>query len=231
MLVEASSRAPANVSRVRLFMGCSLGLARTGSVRVAVNIFDRAETQCQLEGPTLDEATPTALYSFRRGRMRTRFFGVIAAAVLIGGAVMLHRTQKHERRIATATVLHSSLPSASMAKAALNFTRRHFEWVNVPYGSSGVRAFVVYPMRSDKAPVVVVTEHDGSASTWSRAVADQLAAEGYIAVVPDVLSGAAANGGDADSFPNDAAIAMAVDRLGSAEVARRANAARDFAVT
>ena len=67
----------------------------------------------------------------------------------------------------------------------------------------------------------MVTEKRNSASYWIREVADQLAGEGFIAVVPDVLSGAAPNGGDADSFPNAAAIAAAMDRLGSAEIARR----------
>lgn len=161
--------------------------------------------------------------------MRIRLLAVITAAALAGGAVMLHRA-KTQRHVTTAAMPHSSLPSASMAKAALNSTRRHREWVNAPYGTGGVRAFIVYPMRSDKAPVVVVTEREHSASDWSRAVADQVAAEGYIAVVPDVLSGAAANGGDADSFPNDSAIARAVNQLGDREMLRRVNAARDFAL-
>lgn len=163
--------------------------------------------------------------------MKTRVFAVVAAALVISAAVMLHKSKPNgSGAFATPAVVHSSLPSVQMAKAMLNSTRRHREWVNVPYGASGVRAFIVYPMRSDKAPVVVVTEREQSASDWSRAVADQLAAEGYISVVPDVLSGVAPKGGDADSFPNDEAIAAAVDRLGPAEALRRADVARDFAL-
>lgn len=164
--------------------------------------------------------------------MKTRVYALVVAVLVISAAIMLHRTKPNGvSTAATPRVMHSTLPSVSMAKAVLNSTRRHREWVNVPYGPSGVRAFIVYPMRSDKAPVVVVTEHEQSASDWSRAIADQLAAEGYIAVVPDALSGVAPNGGDADSFPNDSAIAAAVNRLGAAETLRRANAARDFALT
>ncbi len=96
----------------------------------------------------------------------------------------------------------------------LNSSLRHREWVNVMVGSTGIRAFIVYPWRADKAPVVMVLEHRQSASPWVRAAADQIAAEGFIAVVPDLLSGAAPNGGDSDSFANRKAIASALGRMG-----------------
>lgn len=83
--------------------------------------------------------------------------------------------------------LPSGLPSEKTAKIILNFTPRHREWVTVPVGSANVLAFVVYPERSDKAPVVMVTARGQGATDWIRAVADQVAAAGYIAVVPDVV--------------------------------------------
>ncbi len=154
---------------------------------------------------------------------------ILLAAAVIAAFTVQHAIQSH--RSGTAVTMRSSLPALSMAKMALNATRQHREWVNVPYSAGGVRAFIVYPMRADKAPVVVVTENRQSAGDWIRAVADQLAVEGFIAVVPDVLSGVAPNGGDADSFPNPSTIAAAIERLGGVEISRRANAARDFAVT
>ena len=81
----------------------------------------------------------------------------------------------------------SGLPSERSARAVLNSTPRHREWVSVPVGSTAMLAFVVYPERSDKAPVVVVTEQKDGASDWIRAVSDQVAAEGFIAVVPELL--------------------------------------------
>src|SRR5689334_13695457 len=78
------------------------------------------------------------------------------------------------------------LPSESSARTVLNSTPRHREWVNVTFGSDAVLAFVVYPERADKAPVAIVTEKNDGATTWVRAVADQVAAHGFIAVVPDV---------------------------------------------
>jgi carboxymethylenebutenolidase len=96
-------------------------------------------------------------------------------------------------------------------------------------GSAGVRVFVAYPWRSDRAPSVVVTTKGQSASIWSRGEALQLALEGYIAVVPDLLSGMAPDGGDSDSFAGPQAIAAALDRMDRNEIDRRVNAAREYA--
>jgi carboxymethylenebutenolidase len=59
-----------------------------------------------------------------------------------------------------------------------------------------VRAWIVYPERSTKAPVVVVIHEIYGLSTWVRGVADQLAADGFIAVAPDLLTGKAPLDGD-----------------------------------
>ena len=123
-------------------------------------------------------------------------------------------------------VMHSTLPTAAAAKAVLNSTHRHREWVSV----ENVRAFLVYPERSDKAPVVVLSADKQGASDWIRAVADQAAAEGFIAVVPDVLSGRGPHAGDSNDFANPAAVAAAFDRIGRDEIARRTNAVREYAI-
>jgi carboxymethylenebutenolidase len=46
----------------------------------------------------------------------------------------------------------------------------------------------VYPERRTKAPVVLVVHEIFGLSTWVRAVADQLAADGFIAIAPDLLT-------------------------------------------
>src|SRR6202040_4237067 len=136
-----------------------------------------------------------------------------------------------KRATGAPVAMHSTLPSEVITKTLLNSTHRHREWVNVPVGSAGVRAFIVYPERSDNAPVVMVTAARQGASDWIRAVADQVAAEGFIAVVPDVLSGLGPFGGDTNSFANPEAVAAALDRLGRDEIARRTNTVRDFALS
>ena len=127
-------------------------------------------------------------------------------------------------------VVHSTLPSERAAKTILNNTRRHREWVNLPLGAAVIRAFLVYPERSDKAPVVIVTGADQGASDWVRAAADQLAADGFLAAVPDVLSGMGPHGGDTESFPNAAAVASAIRRMSRDEIARRTDVVRDYAI-
>jgi carboxymethylenebutenolidase len=52
-----------------------------------------------------------------------------------------------------------------------------------------LRAWVVYPERSTRAPVVVVVHEIFGLSTWVRSIADQLAADGFIAIAPDFLTG------------------------------------------
>jgi len=127
-------------------------------------------------------------------------------------------------------MIHSTLPAESAAKTILNTTGRHREWVNLRLGPAIIRAFLVYPRRADKAPLVMVTGTDQGASDWVRAAADQLAGDGFVAVVPDVLSGMGPHGGDTESFSSTDAVASAIRRMSSAEIARRTSAVRDYAV-
>lgn len=87
----------------------------------------------------------------------------------------------------------AALPAGSAGVAArLAASPRHGEYVMIartPGGTDSLRAWVVYPERRDKASVVVVLHEIYGLSTWIRGVADQLAADGYIAVAPDLLSG------------------------------------------
>jgi carboxymethylenebutenolidase len=87
-----------------------------------------------------------------------------------------------------ARATRSVLPSATTALELLDITTRHREWVNVSTASSPVLAFVVYPERADKAPAVLVAVKDEPASVRARAIGDQLASEGFVAVVPAVLT-------------------------------------------
>ena len=91
---------------------------------------------------------------------------------------------------AAATTAPALPPGAEEAAARLDRSPRHGEWMMVSTGpSDSVRAWVVYPERATKAPVVVVVHEIFGLSTWVRAVADQLAADGFIAVAPDFLTG------------------------------------------
>ena len=95
---------------------------------------------------------------------------------------------------------------ADGAHDKLNNSPRHGEWVKVETGGDDVvNAWLVYPERDDKAPVVVVIHEIYGLTDWIRAVADQLAAEGFIAIAPDLLSGKGPDGVGSDSVDNDGA--------------------------
>src|SRR5205823_13585741 len=83
-------------------------------------------------------------------------------------------------------------PSNNNAKARLAATPRHAEWVKLawePGSSDSLMAWVVYPSTSNaKTPVVVVIHEIFGLSTWVRGVADQVAADGFIAIAPDLIS-------------------------------------------
>jgi carboxymethylenebutenolidase len=123
------------------------------------------------------------------------------------------------------TARQVSLPAgAAEAGARLDASPRHGEYVMVSAGGAdSVRAWVVYPERRDKAPVVVVVHEIFGLSTWIRAVADQLAADGFIAIAPDFLTGMNVPNGP-DGAPIADSARAAIQRVNQADVQRRIDA-------
>jgi carboxymethylenebutenolidase len=98
-------------------------------------------------------------------------------------------------------------PSANSAPARLAASPRHGEWVKLawePGSQDSLMAWIVYPMRSGKAPVVVVVHEIFGLSTWVRGVADQLAADGFIAIAPDLESRVRGGPSTAELTPDSA---------------------------
>jgi carboxymethylenebutenolidase len=86
-----------------------------------------------------------------------------------------------------------ALPASNIhAAARLSASPRHGEWVKVawePGSKDSLMAWIVYPSTSNaKTPVVVVVHEIFGLSTWVRGVADQAAADGFIAIAPDLES-------------------------------------------
>lgn len=119
--------------------------------------------------------------------MKVTTTGFMLAAVLV--AVACRQAQTGGSADAALTAQDTSLPaSAATAPARLAASPRHGEWVMVNTGADSVRAWIVYPERSTPAPVVVVIHEIFGVSNWIRAVTDQLAADGFIAIAPDLLT-------------------------------------------
>src|SRR5207249_4527626 len=83
----------------------------------------------------------------------------------------------------------STVSAQDWAKARLEKSSRHGEWVEFKSAERTIKAFVVYPERKDKAPVVIVIHEIFGLTDWVRGVCDQLAENGVIAIAPDLLSG------------------------------------------
>jgi carboxymethylenebutenolidase len=79
--------------------------------------------------------------------------------------------------------------SATTAVDRIAKSPRHGEWVAIKVNATdSVMAWVVYPQRSDKAPVVIAIHENTGINTWTRSVADQLAADGFIGIAPDLTT-------------------------------------------
>ncbi|HEY8506616.1 MAG TPA: dienelactone hydrolase family protein [Gemmataceae bacterium] len=115
------------------------------------------------------------------------------------------------------------------AVAKLEKSPRHGEWVDIKHGDRTVRTFVVYPEVKEKATAVVVIHEIFGLTDWVRLVADQLAEAGYIAVAPDLLSGAGPKGGGTDAFAGGDAVRKAIVSLPPDQITADLNAAVDYA--
>jgi carboxymethylenebutenolidase len=115
------------------------------------------------------------------------------------------------------------------ARAALQKSPRHAEWVTIKHDGRSVETFVVYPESKGKTPVVLIIHEIFGMTDWVQDLADQVAAAGYIAVAPDLLSGMGPNGGRSSDFAEDKA-REAVSQLNPAQVTADLNAAADYAL-
>src|SRR5258705_8913907 len=87
-----------------------------------------------------------------------------------------------------------SAPAQDWAKAQIEKSPRHLEWVKVKHGDREVNCSIAYPEVKGKATTVIVIHEIFGLSDWVRSVTDQLAEAGYIAIAPDLLSGSAPGG-------------------------------------
>ena len=81
------------------------------------------------------------------------------------------------------------------AKARIEKSPRHLEWVTVTNKSREVSCYIAHPEVKDKATAVIVIHEIFGLTDWARSVTDELAEAGYIAIAPDLLSGMGPKGG------------------------------------
>lgn len=116
---------------------------------------------------------------------------------------------------------------ADPSKQRLDDSPRHHEWIDVKHGDRSVRCFVVYPESKGKVAAVLVIHENKGLTDWVRSVADQLAEAGYLAIAPDLLSGAGPKGGNTDSFDGVDAATQAIYKLDAEQVTADLDAVAD----
>src|SRR5215204_2496944 len=110
------------------------------------------------------------------------------------------------------------------AKAKIEKSPRHLEWVKVKHGNREVNCFIAYPEVKEKATAVVVIHEIFGLTDWVRSVADELAEAGYIAIAPDLLSGAAPGGGGTAELGGGDGVRKAISSLPPEQVTADLNA-------
>ncbi|CAN5475555.1 dienelactone hydrolase family protein [soil metagenome] len=123
-----------------------------------------------------------------------------------------------------------SASAQDWAKARLENSPRHQEWVAIKHGDRTVQTFVVYPEVKEKAPVVIIIHEIFGMSEWVEGVADQFAAAGYIAIAPDLLSGMAPDGGRTTGFKDVGEVREAISKLPPAQIIADLNACSDYGI-
>lgn len=114
------------------------------------------------------------------------------------------------------------------AKARLEKSPRHLEWVKIKHDNREVNCFIAFPEVKDKATAVVVIHEIFGLTDWVRGVADQLAEAGYIAIVPDLLSGSAPGGGGTAELGSGDAVRKAISSLPRDQVTADLKAVADY---
>jgi len=152
--------------------------------------------------------------------MNVLIFGFLLSSLAVGGGAMLFAQGQ------------DLPPDEEHAKAALDKSSRHGEFVDIKMqdGKTVINTWIVYPERSDKAPVVLVIHEIFGLTDWIRAVADQIAKAGYIAVAPDLISGMGPGGGGTESAKDRDEVVKIIRSLTPQETIARLNTVRDYAV-
>jgi len=122
---------------------------------------------------------------------------------------------------------------------------RHGQWVDIPATTSKgplkLHSWLVQPLGNDKAGVVVLIHpgpgmdigeapQKGEGADWMRGVADKLALQGFIVIMPDLSSGLGPNGGNFDSFKYADDVAKALGTRPVPEKIELLKTARDYAL-
>ncbi len=131
--------------------------------------------------------------------------------------------------IVTIGTLNPIKVEADSVKHELEKSPRHGEWVKITSRDGrSVNAFVVYPEVKEPATSVIVIHEIFGLTDWIRLVGDRLAAEGFVAICPDLLSGMGSNGGGTESFDGGDDVRRAIRELPAEQVKSALDATLEY---
>jgi carboxymethylenebutenolidase len=167
--------------------------------------------------------------------MFARLFVAVAVVSAVSGCSRSPEEHDHGPEPVRAGAAASASASVALPGSAttvaqkLQASPRHGEWamIRTAQGDS-VRAWVVYPERATNAPVVLVVHEIFGLSAWVRGVADQMAAAGFIAIAPDLLTGKGELQGD--SLPSSVATSV-IRTLRADDVHRQLEAVAQYGMS
>lgn len=102
----------------------------------------------------------------------------------------------------------STAAGQEFAKARLEKSPRHHEWVKISAGDRIVQTFVAFPEVPKPVPAVIVIHENRGLTDWVKLAADEFAEAGYVALAPDLLSGMGPDGGGTDALGQGAMKAL-----------------------
>jgi carboxymethylenebutenolidase len=150
------------------------------------------------------------------------------AATLLAMTLSTFHNLRNLAALLTVSLAAFSAHGQDWAKARLDASPRHHEYVQLKNGNRTLDAFVVYPEVKSKAPVVILIHEIFGLTDWAKEMADEIAAQGFIVVAPDLLSGFGPNGGGSSAFPSQDATIKAVSGLDADVVNTDLDAAADY---
>ena len=114
------------------------------------------------------------------------------------------------------------------AKARIEKSPRHIEWVKVKHADREVNCTIAYPEVKEKVTAVIVIHEIFGLSDWARGMTDELAEAGYIAIAPDLLWGKMKDGGTAELAKSGGEIGRAIQSLPPEQITADLNAVADY---
>jgi len=121
-----------------------------------------------------------------------------------------------------------TLPAQDFAIKQLEESPRHHEWIKVKSEDRSVYCFIAYPESSSKVTAVIIIHENRGLTDWVKSFADQLAARGFLAIAPDMLSDFSANILKTSDFENADKARDAIYQLSSDQVTKDLSAVQSY---